>query len=146
MIDGFKGQKTMNRKGEWGQNLPHKLTIEGSEAPKQTKRKRAAHRSTNVRPNSPNGEETENSEPQPELSAPAPKRRNTRLATPAHGDPKSKSKHMSAKAILNELWKRRPQNTQHELGNCANGTQNISDPEKSSLSQLNTDQEFQPST
>ena len=53
---------------------------------------------------------------------------------------------MSAKAILNELWKRRLQNTQHELGNCANGTKIISDPEKSSLSQLDTDQEFQPST
>ena len=22
LIDGFKGHKTMNRKGEWGQNLP----------------------------------------------------------------------------------------------------------------------------
>ena len=39
-IEAFKGHKLLNRRGEWGQNLPPKLTLEGNlDSPDGPKRK-----------------------------------------------------------------------------------------------------------
>ena len=112
LIDNFRGHKIMNRKGEWGQNLPPKLTIEGTETSKQTKRKRARHL------NPGEGEENHQApqdlhlhhhDPPQTEAVPAPKRRRTKQLVPAHEDNRPKSKHLNAKQILTELWKRRPE-------------------------------------
>ena len=101
MIQGFKGNTILNRKGEWGQNLPPKLSIadEDLDKPEHPKRKR------NVRQHQPllqqdhvhEGEEEGQQHPQQQ---PAESQRPTKRRKTAED---SKSSHMKGMDILRYL-------------------------------------------
>ena len=94
LIEGFSGFKIMNRKGEWGQNLPPKLSIEGTDH--QVKRGRA----NDHRGGTPS--ELTTSEP-PERK----KRRKTDHKHPAKIEVSSQnhaSANMKAKQMLESIW------------------------------------------
>ena len=92
LIENFSGQKIMNRKGEWGQNLPPRLTIEG-EGQVQTKRNRSHNISGQTEKENPQNEKM--NEPEPKA-----KRRKIGFQNPAQ--------HVSAKPtarqILDKMW------------------------------------------
>ena len=94
LIEGFSGFKIMNRKGEWGQNLPPKLSIEGTDH--QVKRGRA----NDHRGGTPS--ELTTSEP-PERK----KRRKTDHKHPAKVEVTSQkhaSANLKAKKMLEMIW------------------------------------------
>ena len=92
LIENFSGQKIMNRKGEWGQNLPPRLTIEG-EVQGQTKRNRSQN--TNGQNDRENPLNEKPNEPEPKA-----KRRRIGFQTPAQ----HVSAKPTAKQILDRMW------------------------------------------
>ena len=112
LIEAYTGDKIMNRKGEWGHNLPPKLSIEGEGETSQIKRGRPTNRSQNhdAPQNSKNGVTTVGDLPEPK-----PKRRRTGFQPPAQPVDRQKPAPLTAKQILNKLWSDR-----HVTYECTN--------------------------
>ena len=132
LIETFTGAKIMNRKGEWGHNLPPKLSIEGVGETGQVKRGRPTIKSQDQSNNSDQHE-------------PKSKRRRIGFQPPTQPVNSQKPAPLTPKQILNKLWKNRhvtdarthtntgisPSNIQIELTDkiCAHQASNTSKSE-----------------
>ena len=94
LIEAFTGAKIMNRKGEWGHNLPPKLSIEGEGETGQVKRGRPTTRS-----------QSQNHD----VDQPEPKSKRMRIGfqPPAQPVDSQKPAPLTPKQILDKLWMNR---------------------------------------
>ena len=135
LIEMYKGTKIMNRKGEWGQNLPPKLVIEGPETQdKNWKWSRNPQQEPEA--NEVKVHESTQGNPLQQLKATQPptKKQRKRQESTSNDPPKDKPKssHLTVKQILAKM---REIQSKTQL---VQSSEEITDPSNTNRAELHT--------
>ena len=116
-IEEFRGDKILNRRGEWGQNLPPKLSLEDEDKtnpkrknPREEKQgKRETENATDETPEPKNSGDEEKPADEPPASKKSRKVKKSPMGAPisTQNVPPPRSQHLSVKQILERMNKMR---------------------------------------